>query len=94
MLRNQTAFPMSNRLWDKQQLAFRHAIREIRVQAGLTQTELAHRLRKPQSYISKYENGERRLDYLEVRDICDQCGYSVEEFEVIYTTHSGIQGRN
>jgi transcriptional regulator with XRE-family HTH domain len=30
--------------------------------SGLTQQQLAARLRKPQSYISKYETGERRLD--------------------------------
>lgn len=30
--------------------------------AGLTQQQLANRLRKPQSFVSKYETGERRLD--------------------------------
>lgn len=30
--------------------------------AGLTQQQLAARLRKPQSFVSKYETGERRLD--------------------------------
>ena len=33
--------------------------------AGLTQTELAEQLGKPQSYVSKYERGERRLDVVE-----------------------------
>lgn len=79
---------MSNRLWDKQQLAFRETLKDIRQQAGLTQQELARRLDKPQSYISKYENGERRLDYLELREICSQLGYSVEEFEAIYSTRN------
>jgi len=33
--------------------------------AGLTQTELADQLARPQSYVSKYERGERRLDVVE-----------------------------
>jgi len=33
--------------------------------AGLTQQQVAKRLRKPQSFVSKYENGERRLDVAE-----------------------------
>jgi transcriptional regulator with XRE-family HTH domain len=35
---------------------------QARGRAGLTQQELAHRLGKPQSFVSKYERGERRLD--------------------------------
>ena len=36
-----------------------------RRQTGLTQGEVARRLGKPQSYVSKYETGERRLDLVE-----------------------------
>jgi transcriptional regulator with XRE-family HTH domain len=36
-----------------------------REKAGLTQQQLADRLRKPQSFISKYEGGERRIDVIE-----------------------------
>ena len=33
--------------------------------AGMTQQQLADRLDKPQSFVSKYERGERRLDVVE-----------------------------
>ncbi|MGO4513192.1 helix-turn-helix domain-containing protein [Bradyrhizobium sp. 2TAF36] len=36
-----------------------------RKDAGLTQSALARRLRKPQSFVAKYEGGERRLDVVE-----------------------------
>ena len=36
-----------------------------RSKAGMTQQQLADRLGKPQSFISKYEGGERRIDVIE-----------------------------
>src|SRR4051812_21043584 len=41
-----------------------------RMRADLTQTELAQRLRRPQSFVSKYELGERRLDVVEFLEVC------------------------
>jgi transcriptional regulator with XRE-family HTH domain len=58
---------------------FRDLLRQIRVDAGLTQKELAKMLGKPQSYVSKAEVGERRLDFLETLDFCGACGVGVEE---------------
>ena len=43
---------------------FRLLLIQARKTAGLTQVELAERLRKPQSYVSKFERGERRLDVI------------------------------
>lgn len=51
----------------------------LRREAGLRQIELAKRLGKPQSYVSKYELGERRLDLLELSQICEAVGISLEE---------------
>jgi transcriptional regulator with XRE-family HTH domain len=49
-------------------------LRGVRVEAGLTQSELASRLSRDQTFVSKYESGERRLDILELRDVCQAIG--------------------
>ena len=52
-------------------------LREARTEAGLTQEEVAVRLGFPQSFVSKYETGERRLNLGELRDICEVLGVSL-----------------
>lgn len=76
---------MSNKLWDKKQQAFRAAIKEVRTNSELTQVQLAKKLKKPQSYVSKYETGERKLEFVEVMDICSVCGISMKKFADIYS---------
>ena len=55
-------------------------LKEVRLEAGLKQEDLARRLNRPQSFVSKYESGERRLGLLELRTICLALGLSLEEF--------------
>lgn len=50
------------------------------METGLTQTDLATRIEKDQTFVSKYESGERRLDVLEIREICLALGMTFEEF--------------
>ena len=63
-----------------EQRRLRTLLRKIRIEAGLKQVDLATRLRQSQSFVSKYESGERRLDLLELRDICNALGLSLAEF--------------
>jgi transcriptional regulator with XRE-family HTH domain len=55
-------------------------LRQMRTEAGLTQTEIAQRMGQPQSFVSKYESGERRLDVLELREVCAVLGVSLADF--------------
>jgi len=48
---------------------FRELMVEVRKAAGLTQAELSHQLNRPQSFVSKYERGERRLDVFEFGEV-------------------------
>lgn len=55
-------------------------LRELRIEAGLTQIDLAARIEKHQNYVSRYESGQRKLDVLEVREICQAIGITLEDF--------------
>ena len=60
-------------------------LREARRQAGLTQEEAARRLGKPQSFMSKCESGERRLDFIEVLTLAELYGVDIKFFLVKHT---------
>jgi transcriptional regulator with XRE-family HTH domain len=59
---------------------FRRLLVETRQGRGITQTELARRLGKPQSFVSKYELGERRLDLIEFIQISRALGADPTEW--------------
>ena len=57
-----------------------------RKEAGLTQQQLAKKLDKPQSYVSKYEIGERSLDLIEVIEVFEAIGVNpIEQIKGMYS---------
>jgi transcriptional regulator with XRE-family HTH domain len=64
----------------KQQKVLLALLREFRVQAGIRQIDVADALGKPQAFVSYYESGARRLDLLELRQVCKILGVSLTEF--------------
>ena len=64
----------------KEQKALLSLLRQLRMQAGLRQVDVARALRKPQAFVSYYESGARRLDLLELRQICQIFGISLVDF--------------
>ena len=65
---------------EKQYQRFRELIVAARKTAGLTQVEVAARLKQPQSYVSKYESGVRRLDVVEFLAVARAIGFDPAEF--------------
>ena len=55
-------------------------LRQLRADAGLTQRQMAKKLDTLQAIVSNYETGERRLDVLELRQVCDVLGISLLDF--------------
>lgn len=45
-------------------------LKNIRIEKGMTQLQLAEALERPQSFVFKYESGERRLDVNEFISVC------------------------
>lgn len=64
---------MQKSLNTKNHEALLKLLRVVREQAGLRQIDVANRLGRAQSFVSKYESGERRLDLLELEQVCDAC---------------------
>jgi transcriptional regulator with XRE-family HTH domain len=59
---------------------FRALLRKIREEAGLHQVSLSQMLGKSQTYVSKTELGERRIDFLETLDFCEACNVPMNRF--------------
>jgi transcriptional regulator with XRE-family HTH domain len=64
----------SKSIHSREQIAFCELMVKARKDAGLTQHQLAKRLRRPQSFIAKYEGGERRVDVTEFLTITPAIG--------------------
>jgi transcriptional regulator with XRE-family HTH domain len=60
---------MRDTLRSPRQIKLRKFLRELREKRSLTQEGVAARLGKPQSFVAKYEGGERRLSAIEFIDV-------------------------
>ena len=65
---------------DYQREKLQALLKRIRQNKGIRQIQLAEKLGVPQSFVSKYESGDRRLDILEIRQMCKKLGISLEDF--------------
>ena len=60
---------------------FRIKLQQARLDAKLTQVQVAQLLGKPQSFVSKIESGERRIDFVELQILADIFGKPLSHFE-------------
>jgi transcriptional regulator with XRE-family HTH domain len=68
---------------------FRLLLITARKTCGLTQVDLAAKLQKPQSYVSKFERGERRLDIIEFLKVAE--ALDMDPIKFIKKLNSGGQ---
>ena len=60
---------MSKSIYSKDYRNVIQKLKKARLDAGLKQSEVAQKLKKPQSYVSKIERGERRIDIAELKEL-------------------------
>ena len=71
---------MEKSIYSKDYSIFLNELRDARIRASLTQEQVAERLGQTQSFVSKVERGERRLDVVELRAFCEILGVSFPSF--------------
>ena len=69
---------MDKTLYSRQGICLRELLVELRHGAGLTQRQLAKKLKRPHNMIGRLELGERRLDVVEFYWLCKACGANPE----------------
>lgn len=62
---------MPKTIHSKDYLLVVERLKKARIESGLTQIQVANKLNKPQSFVSKAELGERRLDIMELKKFSD-----------------------
>lgn len=68
---------MGKSIYSAEQVVLQEILKRYRGDAKLSQVELSTLLGKPQSFVSKYESGQRRLDLVELQSICRCLGVSL-----------------
>lgn len=66
-------------IYDPKYKVFLQCLKDARINSKMTQQELAAVLGCGQSYVSKYEQGQKRLDIIEIRNVCMCLGLSLQE---------------
>lgn len=74
---------MSNSIYTTEHKVLVEMLRNARLNARLSQTALAGRLKIEQTEVSKYERGEKRLDIYEIRQILESCNADFVQFMTV-----------
>ena len=73
---------MEKSIYSQEYKLFLELLRETRETKGLSQTQVAERIGQTQSFVSKVERGERRLDIIELRAFCSALDIPLSRFVV------------
>ncbi|WP_122687995.1 helix-turn-helix domain-containing protein [Pseudomonas viridiflava] len=61
---------MTKAIYRREHVIFLQELKRMRVESGLTQAQCSAALGRPQSFMSDVERGVRRLDMVQLRDLC------------------------
>ncbi len=83
---------MQKSVYSKRYKRLLDALKSARISADLTQSQAAERLKKPQSFVSKCESGERRIDVIELLEYCHL--YNVSPERILREISGASAGRS
>jgi len=82
---------MEKSTFTREYAALCRLLRETREKSGLTQVELAEKIGETQSYVSKVERGERRLDLVQLQVFCRALKTTLSEF--VFAFEAATRGK-
>jgi len=75
---------MTKAIYRREHEIFLQVLKRTRVESGMTQAQCSAALGRPQSFMSDVERGVRRLDTVQLRDLCLILGTSLTSFTKAY----------
>ncbi len=75
---------MTKAIYRREHVIFLEVLKRMRVESGMTQAQCSAALGRPQSFMSDVEGGVRRLDTVQLRDLCLVLGKSLTSFSKAY----------
>ncbi|UNG18644.1 helix-turn-helix domain-containing protein [Stutzerimonas zhaodongensis] len=84
---------MTKAIYRREHSVFLDVLKRMRVQSGMTQAQCSAALGRPQSFMSDVERGIRRLDIVQLRDLCQVMGSDlytlIDSFEQALSNREG-----
>ena len=71
---------MTKAIYRREHVIFLHELKRMRIESGMTQAQCSAALGRPQSFMSAVERGVRRLDMVQLRDLCLVLGSDLVRF--------------
>lgn len=71
---------MTKAIYRREHVIFLQVLKRMRVESGMTQAQCSAALGRPQSFMSDVERGVRRLDTVQLRDLCQVLGSDLISF--------------
>ncbi|MNR32666.1 Helix-turn-helix domain protein [compost metagenome] len=75
---------MTKAIYRREHEIFLQLLKRLRLESGLTQMQCSAALSRPQSFMSDVERGVRRLDIVQLRDLCLVLGTDLTSFSKAY----------
>lgn len=75
---------MTKAIYRREHEVFLKVLKRMRIDSGMTQAQCSAALGRPQSFMSDVERGVRRIDTVQLRDLCLVLGSNLTSFSKIY----------